>query len=251
MYQYQPTNPNYMSMPTYENTPAASGLPRANGASGYTGLGIGGLGSLGAGIGSTIGGLIGGLNYKNPGDPAMGYLNQIPGAMGQYYNPYIQTGNRAMGTLENTYNQLLQDPSQIMNKIGGSFQASPGYQYNVNQATNAANQAAAAGGMLGTPQEQQQLAQTVSGLANQDYYNYLNNALGLYGQGLGGLQGLNQMGYGASGNMAQSLKDVLESQANLSYAAQQAENERNAGQGGLWGSLAGGLGGMAAGLFGL
>lgn len=240
-FNYQPTNPNYMNMPTYSNTPTASG-PATSGPASPNYMG------MGAGIGSLVGGLIGGGNYTNPADPAMNYLNQIPGTISPYYNPYIQAGGRSLNTLESTYNKLL-NPSQVMQQLGSGFQASPGYEYNVEQATNAANQAAAAGGMQGTMQEQQQLAQTVSGLANQDYYNYLNHVLGIGQAGLGGLSNINQMGYGASNQLAQSLKDVLESQANLSYAGQENANERNAGQGAGWGGLIGGTIGALGSLF--
>lgn len=199
----------------------------------------------GAAAGSAVGGLI--SPWSNPYNKSMDYLNQIPGTVTPYYNPYIQAGGRSLNTLENTYNQLLQNPGQTMNQIGSGFQASPGYQYNVEQATNAANQAAAAGGMLGTPEEQQQLAGTVSGLANQDYYNYLNNALGLYGQGLSGMQGINQMGYNASDQLARTLKDVLESQSKASMAQQYAENQRSAAESSGFGDV---LGGFAGGFLG-
>lgn len=193
--------------------------------------------------GAAIGGLLS-PSWSNPYSQAQGYLQQIPGTITPYYQPYINAGQRSLGTLESTYNQLLQNPGQAMNQIGAGYQASPGYQYNVQQATNAANQAAAAGGMQGTMQEQQQLAGTVSGLANQDYYNYLNHALGLYGQGLSGLGGLNTMGYGASTGLAQSLKDVLESQSSAATAQQEAENQRNAAQSAGFGGLIGGIGSM-------
>jgi hypothetical protein len=188
---------------------------------------------------AAIGGMM--APWSNPYGQAQNYLNQIPGTITPYYNPYIQAGGRSLNTLENTYNQLLQNPGQTMNQIGSGFQADPGYQYNVQQATNAANQAAAAGGMQGTMQEQQQLAGTVSGLANQDYYNYLNNAMGLYGQGLSGLSGINQMGYGASTGLANSLKDVLESQAKTATAQQVAQNQKAASDSSGIGGLIGGV----------
>ena len=69
---------------------------------------------------------------------------------------------------------MVNDPNALYSKFGQGFQQSPGYKFQVDQATNAANSAASAGGMLGTPAEQQQLAGTVGGLANQDFYNYMN-----------------------------------------------------------------------------
>jgi hypothetical protein len=173
---------------------------------------------------------------SNPADAAQPYLNQIPSTITPYYQPYIDAGQQALPTLMGQYNQLISNPAALMNQMGSSFSASPGYQYNVTQATNAANQAAAAGGMVGSPMEQQQLSTTVSGLANQDYYNYLNHVLGLYGQGMSGMSGINTMGYGASDELAKSLANALMSQANLAYSGQAAQNQA---QGGMVGGLIG------------
>ena len=195
----------------------------------------------GAGMGAGIGGLLGNMFMKNPASGAMNYLNQIPGAISPYYQPYINAGQGALGTLTDQYGQLISNPGQMMNQMGAGFQQSPGYQYNVQQSTNAANQAAAAGGMLGSPQEQQQLAQTTSGLADQDYYNYLDHVTGLYGQGLSGMSGINQMGYNASDQMAQTLASVLADQAGLSYSGQSDRNQQIGGSSAGIGALLGGL----------
>jgi len=198
---------------------------------------------------------------SDPSKDAMNYLNQIPGTIKPYYDPYITAGQGAltdlqkqyqsltgMGpTVQNQYLKLIQDPTAMMNQIGSGYTASPGYQYQVDQATQQANKAAAAGGMLGSPSEQQYVANTTNQLANQDYYNYLNHALSQYNTGLSGATGLyntglgiesdiNHMGYNASDTLAQSLANNLASQANLSYAG--AANQ-NAAKSGLWGGLTG------------
>lgn len=200
---------------------------------------------FGSGIGDILGGLFG--SNKNPADAAMGYLNQISGTMQPYYNPYITAGRNALGTLQGQYNTLLQDPTAMMRNIGKTFQQSPGYQFQVNQALNAANRAAAAGGMAGSPMEQQNIASTVNDLANQDYYHYLNAGLGQYGQGLSGMGGINQMGFQASDELAKNLAQVLMSQANAAYSGQANENQS---QGGMMGMLGGGLGTLLGGLSG-
>ena len=166
--------------------------------------------------------------YDNPADSGMNYLNQIPGTITPYYQPYIDAGNQSLNTLMGQYNNLLSDPGAVMSMAGSGFQQSPGYQYQYDQGMNAANSAAASGGMLGTPYHQQQAASTAEGLANQDYYNFLNHSLGLYNQGLSGMQGINQMGYGASNELAQSLAGNLQSQAGMAYAGQGNQNQANA-----------------------
>jgi hypothetical protein len=179
------------------------------------------IGGLGAGA---AGGLFGG--GSNPYDAASKYFNQIPGQLHQSYDPYIQAGQRALPQLQSQYGQLLNDPGGKMNQIGGSFHQSPGFQFAVDQATGAANRAGAAGGMLGSPMEQQNLAHTVNGLANQDYYNYLSHALSLYGSGLEGTQDLYKTGYDASSNLGTNLASTLAQQGGWAAQGQASQNQQ-------------------------
>jgi len=220
------------------------------------GLGAG-LGGLGAGFGALFGG-----GGDDPYKKGAGYLNQIPGKTSPYYQPYAQAGQGALGQLQGQYgnllgnyggiqgqyNQLMNDPNGVMNKIGAGYQKSPGFDWQMNQGMNAANNAAASGGMAGSPQHQQQAATMAEGLANQDYYNYMNKALGLYGtglqgnqglynQGLAGTQGLNQMGFNANDQMARIMADSLSQQGQMAFAGQAAQNQSQ-GQG--WGNMIGG-----------
>lgn len=228
------------------------------------------LGPWGAAAGGVLGGLMGGFGGgdDNPYDAAKKYYNQIPGTIKPYFQPYINAGQDALGKLQGQYgnllgnyngiqgqyNQLMNDPNGFLNKIGSGYQQSPGFQWQMNQGMNAANNAAAAGGMAGSPQHQQQAATMAEGLANQDYYNYLNKALGmyglglqgntnLYGAGLSGLQGLNLMGYNASDQLAGGLANALMNQGNLAFAGSAAQNQS---QGDMWGDLMGGAASLAA-----
>jgi len=133
------------------------------------------------------------------GPGASSYLSQIPDILKQY---------------SGQYKGMMEDPTGIMSKFGSKFQASPGYQYQLGQGEQAIGQAAAAGGMAGSPQQQQQSAGMAEGLANQDYHNYMNQALGLYGKGAQGYSGLGE-----------DLSRNLMSQASLSQM-QQEEQQR-------------------------
>lgn len=188
--------------------------------------------------------LTGGGGGEDPSKAAQQYLSQIPGTITPYYQPYINAGQGAMGDLQSQYRQLLSNPTAIMNMIGSQYHASPGYQFNVNEATRGANNAAQAGGMVGSPQEQQQLSQTISGIANQDYNNFLNQGLGLYGQGLGVAGNINQMGYGASNELANSLGSLLQTEAQNAYQGADYRNRQNQGGFGNLLGLAGSIGGM-------
>jgi hypothetical protein len=196
---------------------------------------MGAGGAIGAGLAGIFG------NQGNPTSAGMGYLNQIPGMLGNNFNPYIQAGQGALPNLQQQYGQLMN--GNFINNMGRNFQQSPGYGFQVNQALGAANRAAAAGGTLGTPAEQQSIAGVTTGLANQDYYNWLNHAMSAYGMGLQGEQGLAQMGLGAAGQMSQDDMDAMMSQAQLGYTGQQNQNQQ---QGMNWGALLGGGAALAA-----
>jgi len=238
-------------------------------------------GNLFAGIGDLFGASeMSNQNYPNPATGAMGYFNQVPQTISPYYQQFIGAGGNALGQLQGqygnllgggqqlqgAYNNLISNPGAALNQIGQNYHASPGFNFQVNQATNAANNVASAGGMAGSPAEQQSLATTVNGLANQDYYNYLNqaqNLLGtglqgasnLYGMGLQGTGNLANMGYNASNELAQSLGNTLGAQGQLAYSGQANQNMMNFGNqmaaNGLMNSGLGSLGGALGSLAGL
>lgn len=193
--------------------------------------------------------------YQDPSQDAENTLNQIPGTITPYYQPYINAGNQALGALGtqysnligNNYNnlqsaltQMLTNPASIVSQMGAGYQESPGYQWEMSQGLDAANNAAAAGGYLGTPQNEQFDTAMAEGIANQDYEQYLQNVMGvgkaglkgvgsLYGAGLQGTQGLNQMGYNASDALASGLAQYLNELATLQYASTVNQNEHNMG----------------------
>ena len=192
----------------------------------------GGFGALGAGLGQLFFG-----GGDSPYDAASPYINQISNKTSPYYKPYAEAGGNALNQLSGQYGSLINDPNAKLNQIGAGYQKSPGYDWQMNQGMQAANNAAAAGGMIGSPQHQQNAQTTAQGIANQDYYNYVNHALGLYGTGLQGMSGINQMGYGANDQMARIMADQLSQQGQMAFAGQAAQNQ-NEGQ--MWGNIAGG-----------
>lgn len=210
---------------------------------------------MGSGIGDVIGGFLGMGQNNNPADAGMPYLGQIGSTITPYYQPYMNAGNSAMGYMQNTlmpqYQKMFQNPGQFMNQMGQQFHQSPGYQFQVNQALGAANRAAAAGGTLGTPMEQQNIAGTVNGLADQDYYNWMNHAQNMLGMGLNGAAGLSQnmfdTGFQASSGLANNLAQVLSSQAQMAYAGQSQQNQARSG---FEGDIAGGIGSMVGSFLG-
>ena len=199
-------------------------------------MGAGAGGAIGAGLGSMF------ADWKNPSDAGMGYMDQIPGQLDKYLSPYINAGNRQLPGLEDQYNQLTNDPGARLNQIGAGYHQSPGFQFAMQQALQGAGHAAAAGGMAGTPQHEQQNMTLATNLANQDYNQWLGNALGMYGMGMQGKQGLYDTGAKTGISMGEDLASVLANKAKLAYEGQNAENQH---EGGMWGGLMGGIGQLA------
>lgn len=183
------------------------------------------------GAGGIAGGLMGlfGGGGKNPADASSKYYDQIPDTLKQYLGQYVNSGKNAMGDLEKDYGNLMNDPGSILARLGKGYTESPGFKFERDQGLNSINNAAAAGGMMGTNMHQQQSGELATNLANRDYGDYLKNAMGMYGQGLHGKQGINEMGYGASNNLAQMLAQTLMSKGNMAYEGQAAKNKSDAG----------------------
>lgn len=188
---------------------------------------------------------------KNPADSAMPYINQIPGQTHQYFDPYIQAGKNQLPGLSDQYSQLMNDPGGRMNKIGESFHESPGFKFAMQQALQGGNHAAAAGGMAGSPQHEQQNMQLATDLGNQEYNNWMQNAMGMYGEGLHGSQGMANQGQQAGQSMADMIAQTLAQQGNLAFNGQQQQNQNRHD---MWGNAfkIGGaaLGGLAGGPWG-
>lgn len=179
-----------------------------------------GAGSIGAGLFGLFGG-----GDTNPANAAQGYLRNIPGSISPYYNPYINAGTGALSNLQGQYSNLINNPGGMINQIGSNYQQSPGFQFALQQALQGAGHAAAAGGMAGSPQHEQWNTQLATDIGNQDYYNWLNQATGLYGAGLQGEQGLANTGFNAATGMSDQIAQALANQAGLAYAGKAAQNQ--------------------------
>jgi len=180
------------------------------------------------GLGTLLGG--------NPSDAGMEYLDKISGMMKGYMDPYINAGKEVLPSLQNQYGQLVNDPSSKMKQFGAGFQEDPGYQWNLGEALRGSNQAAAAGGMAGSPMAQQQSGQIASNMANNTYQQYLQNTMGLYGQGLQGQQSLYDTSFKGAKGLSEDLAQALMSQAKMAYEGQASDNQ---GLGGLLSGAAG------------
>ena len=164
---------------------------------------------------------------ESPADAARPFLEQVGPTMKPYYEPYIDSGRTALSDLQEQIKKMLTRPQDIYSQIGNTYSQSPGYRFSVDEATKAAGRAASAGGYAGTPTHQKQLANYITQLSNQDFNNYMNHNLGIFGQGYSGLNHLNDQGFNASTGFANNLGSNLMSQANMAYSGAQQKNQNN------------------------
>ncbi len=187
----------------------------------------------------------------NPATGASPYLNQIPGVGHNTYDEYISQGKTAGQNTQGQYEGMMNDPTGFINKLMEAYKPSEGYQFQQGQLMKQMGNAAAQGGIAGTPMDQMNQAQGTQGLLSQDMQQFLTNALGRYDTGLQGEQGIANRGYDASGKLNDMLGSNLNQQGNLGFQGVQQQNQNQAG---LFKALAqalgmlgggGGLGGLA------
>ncbi len=187
---------------------------------------LGPWGALAGGGLGALSGLFGGGDEERETNKL---LDQIPDQLKQYLMPYINAGQGALGKVGPEYDKLMADPNELIKRIGGGYQESPGYQWRKDQGLNAIQNAQAAGGMTGTGQHQQMAGELAGNLANQDYNNYMNQALGLYGAGLQGNQGLAEMGQRSGSSLGENLAQMLYQRGKLNYERGASKNKSNSG----------------------
>lgn len=182
---------------------------------------------------------------KNPADAAKPYLDQIPGVGHQNYDPYINAGRDASSRTKSQYEDLMNDPTGFINKLMEAYKPSEGYQFQKEQLGKEMSNTAAAGGIAGTPLDQQNQAAGIQGLLSQDQQQFLQNALGRFDTGLKGEEGIAGRGFDASKDLADLLGGSLNQQGGLAF---QGQSQQNANKSSLISALMKALG-MAGGAF--
>lgn len=189
-------------------------------------------GGAGAALGPALSYLFG--NWKDPTKKAMPYLEGMEDKMSPYFNPWINAGKEQIPGLEKQFGDLTNDPGGFINRLGQGYKQSPGFDFALKRALGGANQAAAAGGMAGSPQAMEWSENIGTDLASKDFNNWLKNALGAYGTGLEGQEKLFGTGAEMGKDFGQSLGNVELQKALLKYMGQNAENQR---EGSMWGAF--------------
>lgn len=182
----------------------------------------------------------------DPMQDANKYMNQIPGMGKQYYNPFIQRGQRAGDSLEGEYGKMM-NPTSFMDDIMKNYNMSAGATYERDKLGKGIGSTAAAGGFAGTPEHQRQYGEMADKIMSGDMQQYLSNALGIHDRGMSGEENFFNKGYDASSSLADLLGGTLSSQAGLAF---KSDTDRNADRSALMNAIMKALaqgGGAAAG----
>lgn len=150
-----------------------------------------------------------GLSYLL-GKTNQGGYNALQNAQNQYaanYQPFLQAGQKATGTLADLYGLNGPDAAAAATQ---AWQGTPGYQFQLQQGLDALDASAAAKGMLMSGHQQRAVQGFGTALANQYYQNYLNNLQQQANAGQNAAQGVGTGQIGA----AQAYGQAKANQAN-------------------------------------
>jgi hypothetical protein len=162
-----------------------------------------------------------------------------------YFNPYSTTGQNANTMYANALG--LNGPSGNA-AATGAFQTSPGYNFALQQGTQALDRSAAGSGNFGSGNAAIALQNYGQGMANQQYGNWLSNLNGLNSQGLqaaagqtGVEQSLANIQTGLGQNQANVITGTTNNAANaITQGANADMTANNQGQSNIFSALLGG-----------
>ncbi|GEC33560.1 hypothetical protein N181_25275 [Sinorhizobium fredii USDA 205] len=164
------------------------------------------------------------------------------------YDPYTSAGRDATSMYSNALGLGGDDGTAAAQ---GAFQAGPGYDFAMDQGTQAALRGASAAGMLNSGNTLTALTQYGQGLANQEYGSWLDRLQGLSSQGLSATGG-QASAYGGLSDLYQGTADDRLGLASNVVQARMGNNNQLAQvreqQSAAKGSFLGGLLNMGVGL---
>jgi len=138
--------------------------------------------------------------------------------------PYMQTGYGALGKLASMYGVTPTGANGSPITTGGvgyvndgGYSASPGFKFQLDQGTQAAERSAAARGILQSGGTQKAIARYATGLAANDYDQYASRLAQLAGVGQSSVNAVSAAGQNAANNNSNSYMAAGNAQAS-SYA---------------------------------
>jgi predicted NAD-dependent protein-ADP-ribosyltransferase YbiA (DUF1768 family) len=158
--------------------------------------------------GSTIGGAVAAGNaLQNANQNSITTQQNNLGNINNIWSTQQQTGQGANTALQSSLglNGQTANPSNFLNM--------PGYQFAVQQGTQATQRQAAAMGSAYTPNTAAAIGQYVTGTASQDYNTYISQLMGAAGLGTTANQGLQTANQTTANNISQNQMNIGAAQA--------------------------------------
>jgi hypothetical protein len=166
---------------------------------------------------------------QSPSDAARPYFDKIPGQLEGIYGPYMEQGQDAYRRVSPIYDQMMSNPAEYLEKMMGGYTQSKGYGLQRDEALRALGNSAAAGGMRGTLSDMEDSSRLGAALQGQDMQQWLQNVMGIQGQGMGGMQNIYQTGAGMAPSYAGDLSNATSTLGQLAYN-DRAQKLQNRGQ---------------------
>jgi len=206
------------------------------------------MSGFGAGLGSVIGSSLGASDLSAGQD----LVNGVSSNFDTKTQPYSDFGASFLSPATSAITELHDNAAHgVMgyNQFADQYQASPGVQYQLGQATEAQNESAASTGQLLSGTNLRALSNINQGIAatgmNNAYDEYLKGNQQGFGQLETALGNMFQaIGVGQTATGQQATVDTAQMGAQSQLAQAQAKNDQSKGSG--LGSMFGGLGSLAA-----
>lgn len=190
--------------------------------------------------------IFGGGGQQGYGDAANSIQQGIDAMRNSYaqgrdvLQPFYNAGTSALPQYQNLL-ESMKNPVQFYNGVMDQYNGSPQYNFEMQQMQKAMNQAAAAGGTLGSPSQQQALAQYAQGLSSEDMQRFFGNIMGVQGQYQTGLGNLINTGQNAANTINGNFMNQGNNEGMLYNAKGNAElgaaQSQAAGDQGLFSSI--------------
>ena len=188
---------------------------------------------------------------KDPYKAAAPYLDQIPGQAHQSFDPYIAQGKTADTDLWARFSDMLNNPNKLYDKMAEGYKPSDDYQFKSKEMSQNLSNAAAAGGISGTPYHQEQQGKLTDELLSGDRNDYLQKIMGIFNTGLQGEQGVSNRGWDANKTLTDFLTQALEEKGQLAFKGTDLQNQnRSALVNNFLKYISGGAGAVAQGMGG-
>jgi hypothetical protein len=170
---------------------------------------------------------------KSGSDPykkAEPHLNKIEPMARQNLSPWMNQGQEAQQGNQGLFKEITQDPAAFVNKLMSNYTPSRGFQYKQEEAMKAARAAARSSGVAGTPADvshQTDIIQKILSQGEGQYFDQIMQALGLGAQGQ---ENIANRGFGAAGQLTNTLGETYGNQGQLAFEGQKAKNDERAKQ---------------------